>query len=356
MYKSNFDPVDIAGMAPNFNQEKLKSDIDLDKVDDDFLFDHPGADKLSDIDDDIEAIQKLFRDMDAGSVDGSKLDSMMNVGNDSDSSFNSDLSDGLGSSKPRSRPVLTGKINTFSSQPNTYDNQSNTFSPQTNTFGSQPNTFSSQANTHTFRYKDPEYQAIEGAVERQKRVNNVMLTFVEENQTDFIELEKKAEEDNKYIWLNDIDMLKDSIKGYGVKIDNIPEVTIDSSPEDIYNTYQLLIYKYDCATNWGMVEEAIEMGAEGIEWFFNGKRDIFGSKPDASGFKRNTTLKLRKLRYKSAKAIKRSASAASSEGGLFSALAWELIPALAFQIRANGKKKSDVDEIQEGLTNISMYN
>ena len=119
MSGKNWHPVDIAGMAQNLNQDKLKSDIDVEHVDDDFLFDHPAVDKTSDVDADIEEIQKLFRDMDTGSITNNKLDTILEQGNNSDSSFNSDLSDGCSrmSDKPKVKSGINTNISTSNAIP-----------------------------------------------------------------------------------------------------------------------------------------------------------------------------------------------------------------------------------------------
>ena len=41
--------------------------------------------------------------------------------------------------------------------------------------------------------------------------------------------------------------------------------------------------------------------------------------------------------------------------GLIPTLAFELVPALAVQIRSNSKKTNEEDEIQEGLSNIGGF-
>lgn len=368
-HKGHFDPVDIMGMAANLNHRKLRSDIDVHNADKDFLFgNEEHDDNATEID--IKGLQDLLSELDAESVIGDRMsDTGSNqalndlLGNDSDNSIDTNLSSeksfsigNVGSignnhrNRNRSRMSVSGENKThnhFAMPEPEPIVMSNVLKNRNTTANMRP------ISTHQYKFKDEQQQVIENAIEKRKRVNDVMSAFNEEDQSDFIELEKKAEEDNKYIWLDEIDLLKESIKGYGAKLEHIPEVDVDSTPEDIYNVYQLLLYKYNSVSNWGMVEEMIEMGAEAVEWVFNGKRDMFGSKPNADGFKRNTKLKLRKLRYKSAKSISNSVSKQSS--GLMATLAWDLIPALFVQIRANSKQYDDEDEIQEGLSNIGAY-
>ena len=351
--KRNFDPVDVMGMAANLNHSKLKSNIDVHNADRDFLFGNdPDDDNITEID--IKGLQDLLSELDTNSITDHTFDNKSNnalndfMGNDSEGSIDTNLSS-------EKSFKSSGSMNKSLRNPtkNFFMNPMDDPMALSNALKTKKNTSNFRQEAHKYKYKDEQRQAIEYAHEKRKHVNDVMNSFNEEDQSDFIELEKKAEEDNKYIWLDEIDLLKESIKGYGVKLEHIPEVDVHNTPEDIYNVYQLLLYKYNSVSNWGMVEEMIEMGADAVEWLFDGKRDIFGSRPNADGFKRNTKLKLRKLRYKSAKSISNTVSKSSSS--LATVLAWDLIPSLLFQIRTNSKKQDDIEDIQEGLSTIGTF-
>lgn len=359
---------DMVGLTGILNQKYIKSDVQSEQA-----WNEMFADNKSEITKiDTNDMDKLLLELDNQSISLQNDSSSMyknprevdltrnDVVSDSDFSSDSDLSDisnAISNVNSNANFINLNKIN------NKLDNKLNNKlnSNYNHQYSNNHNYNHHYSNNHNssnaktiYKYKDPEFNALTEEKIKREHIDKVFTDMIDPNE-DFIQMEKQTEEDNKYILLDEIDTLKEDIKACGVKLDNISEVDTTSSLEEINNVHKHLLYKYNSATNWGFMEEMVELGADGVEWLLDGKKDWFGAKPNASGFKRNTKVELRKLRYKSSRAV--SNVVQTSNMGLFPMLAFKLIPSLLMQIKANNEKKNALDEseIQEGLSNIGSF-
>lgn len=188
--------------------------------------------------------------------------------------------------------------------------------------------------------------------EKHKRVASVMENIVTSDNHNGLVVSKNYEQDNKYIWLDEIDTLKECIKSVNnTKVDHLQNVNVNSSIEDIYHIHQLLLYKYNSMNNWSIIEDVAIACTDTIEWFLDGKSTYFGKKPNATGISRTTSLKLKKLRFKAAKAMTNVVG--TSELGFVPTLMMELCPALIMQIKTNNTDDDNV--LENSLTNINNH-
>lgn len=341
---------DIKGLTNIFNEREIKSDLNSE-----IALNECFGDLQSEISkmDDIGNMETFFNKLDNENVAPVDISSMKLNSRDIDLTGASNNGSGFDSDFTE---VDNNKFYFAEEQKN---NNSGNFNNSQNHAISHSTYPQSNFNQNTrdgsnyktkYIYKDPALNTLTEEKIKREHIDQVMTNMMDPEE-DFISMEKETEEDNKLILIDEIDLLKEDLKGLGVALKNTKDVNVDSSLEDINNMHKLLLYKYNSVTNWGFVEELVGLGADAVEFVLNGKRDIFGAKPNAKGFKKNTKVHLRQLRFKSAKAV--SNTMQTSNWGLFPALAMRLVPGLIAQIKKNSDEN---DELLEYDTQASMSN
>lgn len=112
-----------------------------------------------------------------------------------------------------------------------------------------------------------------------------------------IDVDRENDEDTKGILLEDIDELRNELDSNGQNIQRIPEVTSDSSLDDIKKVHNILRRKYDRNRCNSFGTELILATAQGLEYAFDGKRKWGPYSPDLTGWHNTIRPKLRRMRY-----------------------------------------------------------
>lgn len=111
-------------------------------------------------------------------------------------------------------------------------------------------------------------------------------------------------EEEKCLLLEKIDFMIEVIQDAGGKLKDIPTVTEKNSLDDIQTVYKKIKRKYD-TMNYSETGGHIIMGAtQAIENIFNGRRSLFGYRPDLTGFSdRYVRAKLPSLKKEAAQLV-----------------------------------------------------
>ncbi len=141
-------------------------------------------------------------------------------------------------------------------------------------------------------YMDNELNQRTQEQERRSHIATVMGT-----DTGGFSFEAEKREDSKYAMLSDIDSMLSALADDGVDLGRIPEVTHQSSYEDIDAVRRILRHKSDAARCCSLADELLLSAAYGLEELFDGKRLWFGQyQPDLTGWHNSVNIKLRRMR------------------------------------------------------------
>ncbi len=153
------------------------------------------------------------------------------------------------------------------------------------------------------------------------------------------EMDKLNEADDKVELLDRVSMLRDTLIDEDVNIESIPVVDQSSSTDQIKQVYKMLQLKNNRIRYRGFAEEMILAGAYGLEMFFDGTRDVFGSKPDLTGWSDTVRVRLRRMQYETSSLVQEIMSEynMSSTSRMF----LELLPSMFMYSRAKKNKKSE---------------
>jgi hypothetical protein len=118
-------------------------------------------------------------------------------------------------------------------------------------------------------------------------------------------------------------------------------VTTESTLDEVERVFEQLRYRSDHARYCSFAKELAEVGAYGIEWAFDGKKNYFGLQPDLTGWGATLNIKMRRLRYETSRLV--SDGMAAYNLGNFSRLCFELIPSMIIhaRMRKNGGGSKD---------------
>lgn len=109
--------------------------------------------------------------------------------------------------------------------------------------------------------------------------------------------EQERMEDLKEKMISDIEDLREELSSENIKIDRIPEVTMDSPYQDVEKTYKQIKRKYDRSRCEDLGQNVLMASARMIEMMFDGKRSYFGYRPDMTGWHRTVRSKMRRMKY-----------------------------------------------------------
>lgn len=140
---------------------------------------------------------------------------------------------------------------------------------------------------------DPDY------IENNKKIGHIMGRL---NARDSDTLDEFEEE--KCLLLEKIDSMLEIIHDAGVKIKDIPTVSEENSLSDIRAVHKRVKRKYD-TMNYSETGGHIILGAtQAVENIFNGRRSLFGYRPDLTGFSdRYVRAKLPSLKKEAAQLV-----------------------------------------------------
>lgn len=133
--------------------------------------------------------------------------------------------------------------------------------------------------------------------ERKQDHLNKVLGDMDKNNDDAEFLQKEDEEDEMARIMEQIDLLKNNLESEGVDLGRIPDVNTGTSKKEAKAILRILQIKNDRLRYCDFFEEGILAVAYGMEGFFNGQREILGSKIDLTGYSDTVKVKLRRMRY-----------------------------------------------------------
>lgn len=162
--------------------------------------------------------------------------------------------------------------------------------------------------------------------------------------------------DKKNMILEQINMLRTNLEDDGIKIGDIQLVTTDNTFDEVESVYKQLRYRNDHQRYCGFANEFAQMGALGVEFFFDGKKKYFGMSPDLTGWSTTLGIKMRRLSYETSSLV--SDGMREYNVGNFSRVCLELIPSLFLHARMQANKAGKTDtrpsnnEVSSAMSNL----
>lgn len=208
------------------------------------------------------------------------------------------------------------------------------------------------------QFRDPGMIALSNEQRRQQELHRALS---EMNTHPMMNGEKlsfdiEKSNDKKNMILEQINMLRMNLEDDGVKIGDIQLVTTDNTFDEVESVYKQLRYRNDHQRYCGFANEFAQMGALGLEFFFDGKKKYFGMSPDLTGWSTTLGIKMRRLSYETSSLV--SDGMREYNVGNFSRVCLELIPSLFLHARmqANKSGKSETrpsnNEVSSAMSNL----
>ncbi len=188
------------------------------------------------------------------------------------------------------------------------------------------------------KVKDEQLIRMTNEERKQSHIDRVLKDIDKNNdEADFINQEDEEDEFARIV--EQIDLLKTNLETEGVDLRRIPEVNTDTSKKEAKNILKILQIKNDRLRYCDFFEEGILAVAYGLESVFNGKREIFGSKIDLTGYSDTVKVKLRRMRYDTSTFVSNIMKGYNISSGWRIGL--ELIPSLFLYSRDRRLKAND---------------
>lgn len=164
-----------------------------------------------------------------------------------------------------------------------------------------------------------------------EEVNRTHVNQVLDDVPDMdFDLDYEAQEELKANLLEQIDGLRDDLQELGIKIHRIPEVSSDSTIQQIEEVHRILMHKYNKFKFSSFADEVLLAGANILEnVIFNGKRDYFGKKIDVAGYTDVVKSKLKRVRFETSTIVSNTVKHYNISPG--TRILLELIPCLITQ-------------------------
>jgi hypothetical protein len=172
---------------------------------------------------------------------------------------------------------------------------------------------------------------------KQDKINQV-LHDIDDRELEF-NVEKEKDEDDKASLLEQIDMLKITLEDDGVDVSGVPQITKNSSMNDVHNIYKILRLKNDRNRYCSFAEELILSGAYGMEYLFDGKKEWFTKTPDLTGWSSTVKVKLRRMRFETSTFVQEVMQEYNMSAGM--RLALELLPSMFLYSRNRRLSQDD---------------
>ena len=334
------DPKNIAGLSNLMLDDDVESNIDLAELEREIA---SGAsvintNQVNIAEDYRKEMERLSRNFDIGI---NMNDPSTYLSND-----NIDIDD-----EPRENTILE------STTSSSYFETDVPKSPKPNPLSRNIYNNSPTAKSHSISYEiqhdDPRLNAMTQEELKQSRINKV-LRGIDDTELEF-NIEREKDDDDKNSLLEQIDMLKITLEDDGIDISNVPNINKTSTIKDVQNVYKILRLKNDRNRYCSFAEEMILSGAYGLEYVFDGKREVFGRQPDLTGWADTVKVKLRRMRFETSTFVQEVMQEYNMSAGV--RLALELIPSMFLYSRnrrltQNDNLVSDVD-YKNAITNLN---
>lgn len=131
---------------------------------------------------------------------------------------------------------------------------------------------------------------------KQEHVNSV-IDKMDKNDDDTDFIQKEDEEDEMARIVEQVDQLRSNLESEGIDLSRIQNITSATSKKEAKAILRILQIKNDRIRYCDFFEELVLAGAYGLEGFFDGKREVLGSKIDLTGYPNTVKIKLKRMRY-----------------------------------------------------------
>lgn len=134
---------------------------------------------------------------------------------------------------------------------------------------------------------------------QEEKTKQALRNLVTSSSTpqDRMVLDPLIEDEDKAILVDDISSLRQMLKDSGIDVTSIDEPRMEMSKDTLLRIRHRLQIKNDRSRAGNIADEIIMLGAKGLEWLFDGNREIFGYKLDARGYSATLRTKLRRMKY-----------------------------------------------------------
>jgi len=313
------DPKNIAGLSNLLREDDMDSTMDLAELEKEIA---SGAilsqnDEVNVADEYRKEMERMSRNFDIGMNSSenrsSKIEEYDDDGADADDDFNP-------SPVQMSRSIKNSPNNQKIISRNHYN------SPK-----------ASSHNNDDYESNDRQLRHMTQEERKQDKINQV-LHDIDDRELEF-NVEKEKDEDDKASLLEQIDMLKITLEDDGVDVSGVPQITKNSSMNDVHNIYKILRLKNDRNRYCSFAEELILSGAYGMEYLFDGKKEWFTKTPDLTGWSSTVKVKLRRMRFETSTFVQEVMQEYNMSAGM--RLALELLPSMFLYSRNRRLSQDD---------------
>lgn len=200
-----------------------------------------------------------------------------------------------------------------------------------------------------FPDEEPEDPNLAFMTNEQKRQNVIGAAFTdideERGHQPTFSVEKEKEEDEKSRKLEGIESLREILEDEGENLSRIPNVTAQSSMEEIDSVYKMLNLKNDRKRCCTFAEEGILLGTHAVEWAFDGQKNYFGHKPDMTDWHKSVQAKLRRMRHDTSNVVSQVMQHYNLGSG--TRIMLELIPSMFLYSRMRRSQHKDTLAVNE---------
>jgi hypothetical protein len=111
--------------------------------------------------------------------------------------------------------------------------------------------------------------------------------------------------DIKMEMLDDINMLIDELTNTGADLSNLPQVSVQSSFDDVRMMHRRLRAKLTFKRHHEIGKDIIVSASQGLGMIFNGENKFFGYQPDLTGWHLSVSRKLKTMKYETSTVIRK---------------------------------------------------
>lgn len=186
---------------------------------------------------------------------------------------------------------------------------------------------------------------------KQNVIGQVFNDMDEDNNSPILSIEKEKEEDEKARKLEQISFLLSALEEENEDLSRIPKVGHSNTRDEIDAVLKVLVLKNDRKRCCTFAEEAILLGAHGLEYAFDGHRTYFGFRPDLVDWHKSVAVKLRRMRADTSQVV--SNVMQQYNLGPATRLVLELLPNMVLYSRMRKAQHNDTI-ISDDLYNDSL--
>ncbi len=158
-----------------------------------------------------------------------------------------------------------------------------------------------------------------------------------------MDFDAERREETKCYMIAQIDDLRQSLLEDGtVDISRVPQVTVQSSYDDVERILKILDNKSNQARCTSWAQELMHFVLYGCESYFDGTTDIMGFTPDLTGYSKHANVKIRRVKHEAGRMVHQFTQE-NNIPPLFRLL-FEIIPSMIlYSKKRNDEKKASSD-------------